>query len=274
MKGMRPAITEGAAPYVEFRGVEVAYNDLVSGLRGVSLTVQKGEFVFLCGPTGSGKSTMIKCLTREVWHTKGTVTLDGRDLGRLPVAEVAHLRRAMGIVPQDFGLLPNRRVWENLGYAMRACGRTRREVRTLVPRILEQVNMLQRADAFPRELSGGEQQRVAIGRALINNPPLLLADEPTGNLDPDHSVGIMELLLQLNLRGTTVIVASHDMPIVERFGQRVVLLEHGRVVADSSALALAHSVHEEIVQSLSLEPDMNGRATLDGEPLTLEGENA
>ncbi len=229
---MRPPATEGDTPYIEFHDVEVAYNDLVSGLRGVSLKVDKGEFLFLCGPTGSGKSTLLKCLTREVWHTAGTVKLAGRDLGRIPSRDVPLLRRQMGIVPQDFGLLPNKRVWENLSYAMRACGHTRREVRRLVPEILERVNVLKRADAFPRELSGGEQQRVAIGRALINNPPLLLADEPTGNLDPDQSVEIMELLVQLNVRGTTILVASHDMPIVERFSQRVVRLDQGRICSD------------------------------------------
>ncbi|MBS1723996.1 MAG: ATP-binding cassette domain-containing protein [Armatimonadetes bacterium] len=269
---MRPESFEGAAPYVEFRGVEVAYNELVSGLRGVSLTVKKGEFVFLCGPTGSGKSTLLKCLSREVWHTSGTIVLAGRDMNRVPARDVPLLRRQMGIVPQDFGLLTNRRVWENLAYAMRACGKTKREVRQMVPKILEQVNMLQRADAFPRELSGGEQQRVAIGRALINDPPLLLADEPTGNLDPDHSVEVMELLLQLNQKGTTVIVASHDMPIVERFGKRVLLMELGKVVADTADLNSSR-VHEEIARALSM-PE--GHATLDGEPFDRdqEAENA
>jgi len=262
MVRMRPQATEGAVPYVLFQDVEVAYTDLVHGLRGVSLTVQKGEFVFLCGPTGCGKSTFIKCLSREVWPTSGSVTLDGRDLERLPARDVPLLRRQMGIVPQDFGLLPNKRVWENLGYAMRACGKTRREVRNLVPEILDRVNMLQRADAFPSELSGGEQQRVAIGRALINNPPLLLADEPTGNLDPDHSIEVMELLVQLNLRGTTVIVASHDMPIVERYGQRVVLMEQGKVVADSAARPESEVVQGEISRSLA-----NGHATLDGDAM-------
>jgi len=264
MWGMRPSATEHAAPYVLFKDVEVAYSDLVHGLRGISLSIQKGEFVFLCGPTGSGKSTLLKCLSREVWHTKGQVFLDGRDLDRIPGRDVPLLRRQMGIVPQDFGLLPNKRVWENLSYAMRACGRTKREVRNLVPEILERVNMLQRADAFPRELSGGEQQRVAIGRALINNPPLLLADEPTGNLDPDHSIEVVELLQQLNLRGTTVIVASHDMPIVERFGNRVVLMEQGKIVGDSSDRQEATSVQEEITRTLA----MNDHPTLDGESLS------
>jgi cell division transport system ATP-binding protein len=229
---------EAITPYVELRAVEVAYSDLVAGLRGVDLTVGKGEFAFLCGPTGSGKSTLLKVLSREVRHTRGTVMIAGRDVGRISDNEVPFLRRQMGIVPQDFGLLPNKRVWENLAYAMRACGRTRREVRQLVPEILEQVNVLHRADAFPSELSGGEQQRVAIGRALINRPPLLLADEPTGNLDPDHSIEITQLLMDLNLRGTTVLVASHDMPIVERFRQRVVRLEGGLIVEDSKPEAV------------------------------------
>jgi cell division transport system ATP-binding protein len=236
-------------------------------LRGITLNIQKGEFVFLCGPTGSGKSTLIKCLTREVWHTSGHVTIAGRDLDRVPAKDVPLLRRQIGIVPQDFGLLPNKRVWENLGYAMRACGRTRREVRNLVPEILERVNMLQRADAFPRELSGGEQQRVAIGRALINNPPLLLADEPTGNLDPDHSIDIMELLLQLNLRGTTVIVASHDIPIVERFGKRIVQMEHGKIISDTLRDQDTYSVQQQISSALAAEAVQNGHPTLDGDPI-------
>lgn len=223
--------------------------------------------MFLCGPTGSGKSTLIKCLSREVWHTSGLVRISGRDLDKVPPRDVPLLRRQIGIVPQDFGLLPNKRVWENLGYAMRACGRTRKEVRNLVPEILERVNMLQRADAFPRELSGGEQQRVAIGRALINNPPLLLADEPTGNLDPDHSIDIMELLLQLNLRGTTVIVASHDIPIVERFGKRIVQMEHGRIVSDTLRDQDSASVQHQISTALAAEAAQNGHGTLDGLPV-------
>lgn len=252
---MRPQATPGATSYITFRDVEVAYNDIVHGLRGVTLEIKKGEFVFLCGSTGSGKSTLLKCLTREVQHTSGHVSLDGRDLDRLPARDVPLLRRQMGIVPQDFGLLPNKRVWENLGYAMRACGRTRKDVRNLVPEILDRVNMLKRADAFPRELSGGEQQRVAIGRALINNPSLLLADEPTGNLDPGHSIEIMDLLLQLNLRGTTVLVASHDMAIVQKFGKRVVFLEQGKIQFDDELSGPG-------------EPKTTDNVTLDGEPLT------
>ncbi len=233
MGRMRATRGEGGVPYIEWADVEVAYNEFVQGLRGVTLCVPRGGFVFLCGPTGSGKSTLLRTLTREVQHTKGSVRLAGRDLGKVRPGDVPLLRRQMGIVPQDFGLLPHKKVWENLAYAMRAVGKTRREVRTLVPDILERVNLLHRADAFPNQLSGGEQQRVAIGRALINNPPLLLADEPTGNLDPDQSHEILELLTALNLRGTTVLISSHDMPIVERFGRRVVHLEQGLVVGES-----------------------------------------
>ena len=220
---------EGQAPYIQFERVEVRYSDVVSGLRGVTVDIQKGEFVFLCGQTGSGKSTFLKCLTKEVQQTRGNVTIAGRNINHLTLNEVQLLRREMGIVPQDFGLLSNKRVWENVAYALRSIGRSRREVRAAVPEILERVNILHRADAFPDELSGGEQQRVAIGRALINNPPLLLADEPTGNLDHGHSIEIIELLAELNDKGATVIVATHDMRVVEHMDKRVIELEHGRL---------------------------------------------
>lgn len=219
--------------YISFDNVEVKYNDLVWGLRGVSLDIRKGEFVFFVGKTGTGKSTMLKLLTREVRQTAGRVMLGPRDLGTLSDSDIPMLRREMGIVPQDFALLPRKRVWENVGYAMRAIGATRREVRRKVPLILDQVNIGHRADAFPHQLSGGEQQRVAIARALINNPALLIADEPTGNLDPEHSWEIMELLHHLNLQGTTVLVASHDLMIVERMGRRIIRMEGGRVAFDS-----------------------------------------
>src|SRR2546429_111245 len=186
--------------YIVFQNAEVRYTDLVFGLRGVNLRVQRGEFVFFVGKTGTGKSTLLKLLSREVEHTSGHVFFRGRDLGKVGFAGVPKLRREMGIVPQDFALLPRKRVWENVAYAMRAIGHTRREARRKVAQILEVVNIGHRADAFPHELSGGEQQRVAIGRALINHPELLIADEPTGNLDPEHSWEIMELLRQLNLR--------------------------------------------------------------------------
>lgn len=241
---------------IVFKNVEVQYSELVYGLRGVSLTIEDGEFVFLVGKTGAGKSTILKLITRETRETKGQVTFNNRDLHSVHEWEIPALRRQMGIVPQDFALLPRKRVWENVAYAMRAIGATKREVRRKVPEILEMVNIGHRADAFPHELSGGEQQRVAIGRALINNPKLLLADEPTGNLDPHHSWEIMELLLQLNLRGTTVIVATHDMMVVDKMDMRVVTLDHGKIVEDQprgtsqqvlTAVPSAEPIPEQIV---------------------------
>lgn len=223
---------------VVFDQVEVKYADTVA-LDGVSFEVHKGEFVFFVGRTGAGKSTVLKVLSREVRHTGGRALLNGRELNGVRPSEVPLLRRQMGIVPQDFALLPGKRVWENVAYAMRAVGASSREVRRRVPEILERVNIGHRADAFPRELSGGEQQRVAIARALINNPILLLADEPTGNLDPEHSMEIMELLEQLNVRGTTVLVASHDMMVVERMEKRVIRLESGRLAPPTEGVGLA-----------------------------------
>lgn len=220
-------------PYIAYENAEVKYSDLVYGLRGVSVTIDRGEFVFFVGRTGAGKSTMLKLLTREVRNTSGRVFLQGRDLTQLREKDVPQLRREMGIVPQDYALLPRKKVWENVEYAMRAVGHSRQEVRRRVPQILERVSIGHRADAFPNQLSGGEQQRVAIGRALINNPPLLLADEPTGNLDPEHSWEIMDLLRQLNLKGTTVLVASHDMMVVERMNARIITMDHGRIVNDT-----------------------------------------
>jgi len=222
-------------PYIAYRDVRVEYPGYVTGLGGVSLEIQKGEFVFFVGRTGAGKSTLIKLLTREVQPSSGEILLAGKNVGILRNSEIAGLRRGMGIVPQDFALLPKKRVWENVAYAMRAVGHSRREVRRRVPEILDQVNITHRADAFPNELSGGEQQRVAIARALINNPPVLVADEPTGNLDPDHSWEIMELLMGLNLKGTTVLVASHDMMVIHRMGKRIVTLDHGKITEDAVA---------------------------------------
>lgn len=202
-------------------------------LSEVSLEVERGEFVFLVGRTGAGKSTLLKLLTKEVDAAEGTIDWDGTEIRRVGVFGIPKLRRSMGIVPQDFALLPRKKVWENLAYAMRAAGATRRQIRRRVPEILERVNMVHRADAYPDQLSGGEQQRVAIGRALVNDPPLLLADEPTGNLDPEHSIEIMELLVELNRKGTTVLVASHDVLVIERLRKRTVTMSEGRIVGDS-----------------------------------------
>lgn len=229
---------KGTTHHIVFDQVEVKYSDYVYGLRDVSLSIEKGEFVFFVGKTGTGKSTLLKLLTKEVRPTSGSVKLWGLDLEEIPDHEIPLLRRTMGIVPQDYGLLPRKKVWENVAYALRATGATKKEVRQRVPAILESVNIGHRSDAFPHELSGGEQQRVAIGRALINSPQLLIADEPTGNLDPEHSWEIMELLLRLNRAGTTILVASHDMMIVERMGKRIITMFGGRVAGDEQAFIL------------------------------------
>jgi cell division transport system ATP-binding protein len=228
-------------PYISFKDVRVEYPGHVFGLNGVSLEINKGEFVFLIGSTGAGKSTLLKLLTHEAQSTSGTVRLQDREITKQKGSEIVMLRRGMGIVPQDFALLPKKKVWENLAYAMRAVGHSRRAVRRRVPEILDQVSIAHRADAFPHELSGGEQQRVAIARALINNPPLLLADEPTGNLDPQHSWEIMELLSALNVKGTTVLVASHDMMVIHRMGKRMVTLDKGKIIEDFPATSVTWS---------------------------------
>ncbi len=221
-------------PYIEYSNVEVAFNRLVSGLKGVNLRINRGEFVYVVGQTGSGKSTLLKLLSHQVVATGGAVTFDGQNLGALSIGDIPALRRRMGIVPQDFGLLPRKSAWENIAYAMRAIGKSRGEVRRSVGKILESVSIGHRADAFPEQLSGGEQQRLAIARALINSPELIVADEPTGNLDPETSIGVIQVLADLNQKGVTILVATHDAAIVSMFPARVVRLENGRIVEDSA----------------------------------------
>ncbi len=257
--------------HIVFDHAEVKYSEYVYGLRGVSLSITRGDFVFFLGQTGSGKSTLLKLLTREVRPTAGTVHLWGQDITHLPERQVPELRRRMGIVPQDYGLLPRKRVYENVAYALRAIGASRKETRERVPEILERVHIGHRADAYPHQLSGGEQQRVAIGRALINNPPLLIADEPTGNLDPDHSWEIMELLLELNLRGTTVLVASHDLMVVERVGRRIVTMQQGRLIDDMTPETVTlRSIVEHVEAEMQAEHEATllaeGSPTKDDEP--------
>lgn len=236
--------------YIELDQVEVQYTTFVHGLRKVSLKIEKGEFVFFVGQTGAGKSTLLKLFTREVWHDRGIVRLAGSDLGSFSRSHIPRLRQSMGIVPQDFALLPKKTVWENVAYAMRAAGHTKREVLLKVPGILESVAIGHRADAYPTELSGGEQQRVAIGRALVNNPPLILADEPTGNLDPGHSWEIMEVLAKLNATGVTVLVASHDITVVERMGRRVVTMLDGQIISDTNPCGTSSKVDLEKSEAL------------------------
>lgn len=203
-------------------------------LTGVSMEIDRGEFVFLVGTSGSGKSTFLRLLLREELPTTGRVSFAGTDLTRLPARKVPALRRQIGCVFQDFRLLPNRTVAQNVAFAMEVIGRPRAAVRSVVPEVLELVGLSGKDQRMPGELSGGEQQRVAIARAFVNRPQVLLADEPTGNLDPNTSVGIMRLLDRINRTGTTVVMATHNAEIVDAMRRRVVELDGGRLIRDQS----------------------------------------
>jgi cell division transport system ATP-binding protein len=219
---------------IRFEGVTKQYKGEVVALRDVSLEVAKGEFVFLVGPSGSGKSTFLKLLLRDEVATEGRVLVAGRDIGRLGSWKIPQLRRNIGCVFQDFKLLPNKTVYENVAFALEVIGRPKHIVRTQVPQILDLVGLSKKADNFPTELSGGEQQRVSIARAFVNRPLILLADEPTGNLDPATTVGIMRLLDRINRTGTTVVMATHDQRIVDAMRRRVLELDHGSLVRDQA----------------------------------------
>jgi cell division transport system ATP-binding protein len=219
---------------IELNNVSVVYPKGRPALSNVSLRIEQGELVFLVGSTGAGKSTLLKLLYREESPTSGSVLVDGKHVEKLRTREVAFLRRRMGIVFQDFGLLPQKTVFENVAYALRVIGASRREVRTKTRDALELVDLLHRCDSFPGQLSGGEQQRVAIARALVNEPQVLIADEPTGNLDPETSRGIAEILLEVNRGGATVIVATHDHLIVDGCRKRVIELDNGNIIRDEA----------------------------------------
>jgi cell division transport system ATP-binding protein len=219
---------------IRFEDVTKQYKDEVVALRNVNLEVGKGEFVFLVGPSGSGKSTFLKLLLRDEVATEGRVLVAGRDIGGLSSWKIPQLRRNIGCVFQDFKLLPNKTVYENVAFALEVIGRPKTIVRTQVPQILDLVGLTKKADNFPTELSGGEQQRVSIARAFVNRPLILLADEPTGNLDPATTVGIMRLLDRINRTGTTVVMATHDQRIVDAMRRRVLELDHGSLVRDQA----------------------------------------
>ncbi|MYJ12887.1 MAG: cell division ATP-binding protein FtsE [Acidimicrobiia bacterium] len=210
------------------------YKGEVLALYGVSCKISKGEFVFLVGPSGSGKSTFLKLLNRQETADQGAVWIAGKEVGALPRSSVPKLRRLVGCIFQDFKLLPNRTVYENVAFALEVTGRSRHQVRTQVPSLLELVGLSKKTHSFPHELSGGEQQRVSIARAFVNRPPILLADEPTGNLDGDTSNGIMRLLAEINKRGTTVVMATHDQHIVNAARRRVLRLDRGRLTGDEA----------------------------------------
>jgi cell division transport system ATP-binding protein len=203
-------------------------------LESVSMDVDKGEFVFLIGPSGSGKTTVLRLLLREEVSDAGLVTVNGRNLNRMPRRKVPDLRRRIGCVFQDFRLLPKKSVYENVAFALQVINKSPKTIRRTVPEVLELVGLKGKAQRRPNELSGGEQQRVAIARAFVNRPLVLLADEPTGNLDPDTSQGIMSLLERINRTGTTVVMATHDNNIVDAMRRRVIELDGGRVVRDQA----------------------------------------
>ena len=221
-------------PVIEFRGVHLAYPGGHVALDGATFAVERGEFVFLVGQTGSGKSTVMKMLTKELEATSGTIRVAGRDLGAIDRGKVPFYRRNIGVVFQDFKLLPNRTVYDNVAYALLVTGHGRKEIRRRVPDILRLTGLATKLHSYPDQLSGGEQQRVSIARAFVNHPPLLLADEPTGNLDPETSIGIMQLLYRINRSGSTVLVATHDHAMVDRMRRRVIELERGKIVRDEA----------------------------------------
>ena len=216
-----------ARSMIVFDAVTKIYEPNVGALREVSFVIDKGEFVFLVGPSGSGKSTAIRMLLKEVEPSSGRVIVSGRDLGRLRGSKVPLLRRNLGCVFQDFKLLPGRSAYDNVAYALKVQGDNRNAIRKKVPEVLSLVGLSDKMSSLPDELSGGEQQRVSIARAVVNRPPLLICDEPTGNLDPDTSVGIMQLLYRINRAGTTVLMATHDREMVDKMRRRVIALEDG-----------------------------------------------
>jgi cell division transport system ATP-binding protein len=228
------ALSSRHRPAVELRDATVVYPGGNVGLDGTSLAIERGEFVFLVGPTGCGKSTFIRLLLREIEPSRGQVFIAGRDIGALPRKRVPKLRRNVGVVFQDYKLLPNRTVYDNVAYSLQVIGESRSNIKSKVPQILRMVGLSTKLNSYPDELSGGEQQRVSLARAFVNQPPLLLADEPTGNLDPETSLGIMQLIYRVNRAGTTVIVATHDSEMVDRMRRRVIELNEGRVVRDEA----------------------------------------
>jgi len=217
---------------IEFRNVSKAYGEN-SALKDVSLRIEDGDFVFLVGPSGAGKSTFIKLISKEIEPDSGYIFVDGRDITNLSNREIPDHRRGIGMVFQDYKLLPHKTVYENVAFAMEVVHCTQRTIKRQVPQILEIMGIADAADKFPGELAGGEQQRVAIARAIINNPKLLIADEPTGNLDPDTAWEIMKLINQINRRGTTVVMVTHAKEIVDRMGKRVIAIDNGEIVRDN-----------------------------------------
>ncbi len=217
---------------IYMEGVSKIYDNGSVALTDVNVEIPKGDFVFVVGPSGAGKSTFIKLLFQEELPTKGKLVVNGRNVGELQSSEVPYLRRSLGIVFQDYRLLPNKTVYENVAFAMQVIEASRRDIQKRVAHVLELVGLRHKAKSLPTELSGGEQQRVAIARAIVNKPVLVIADEPTGNLDPDTSWEIMKIFEKINRDGTTLVMATHDKSVVDTMKKRVIAIEKGRIVRD------------------------------------------
>lgn len=217
---------------IEFRNVSKTYDTGTEAVHKANFNIEKGEFAFLVGTSGSGKSTLIKLILKEENPTSGNIIINGKDTTYLKPKRVPFLRRSMGVVFQDFRLLPDKTVYDNVAFAMYIVNATKRHIRRQVPMVLSLVGLSNKAKVYPNELSGGEQQRVALARALVNNPSMLIADEPTGNLDPDTAWDIMRLLNEINLRGTTLVVATHAKDIVDKMNKRVIRIENGNIISD------------------------------------------
>ena len=217
---------------IEFRNVTKVYSTGIVAVDNTSLEIEKGEFVFIVGSSGCGKSTLMKMLMKEVEPTEGQIFVNGIDITKISKRRIPNLRRSMGIVFQDFRLLPDKTVYENVAYAMRVIEASPKIIKRQVPNVLSLVGLLEKANAYPDQLSGGEQQRIAVARAIVNKPSVLIADEPTGNLDPDTAWEIMSLLNDINRRGTTVVVATHAKDIVDKMQKRVIAIEKGNVYSD------------------------------------------
>ena len=217
---------------IELQNVTKSYDTGAKALKGVSMRIQDGEFVFLVGPSGSGKSTIIKLLTAELKPTTGTVEVNGFNSSRLRRSSIPYMRRTIGVIFQDFRLIEKKTVFENVAFAMRVIGCSEKEIKNRVPYVLELVGLENKSRRLPQELSGGEQQRVAIARALVNNPSMIIADEPTGNLDPTRSYEIMMLLERINALGTTMLVVTHEKSLVNRFSKRVIAIDDGLIISD------------------------------------------
>lgn len=217
---------------IQFNKVIKSYSQGTRALAGVTMQIEDGEFCFLTGPSGSGKSTIIKLITGELKPTSGTVHVNGYSLERIRRREIPYLRRTVGVVFQDYRLIDKMTVYENVAFAMRVVGAKEKEIRERVPYVLELVGLENKTRRHPNEMSGGEQQRLAIARALVNNPSTIIADEPTGNLDPERSLEIMALLQEINNLGTTMLVVTHDQQMVELFGKRTISIDEGKVVSD------------------------------------------